>query len=55
MEELLEQAQLAIATHERRLETLRLERAAGTRDDTERTPERHEPRLPLELGLPALS
>ena len=49
VEEVLDLAQLAVAADERRLEPLRLERAAQAGDDAERAPERHELGLALEL------
>src|SRR5512146_2633775 len=48
MEEVLDAPQLAVAPDERRLEPLRLERAAGTGDDAERPPKRHGLLLALE-------
>ena len=47
VEEILDAAQLAVAADERRLEPLRLERAARARHDAQRPPERH--RLVLAL------
>ncbi len=49
MEEVLQQAQLAVAPYERSLEPFGLERTTSARNDPERPPERDEPRLALHL------
>jgi hypothetical protein len=49
MEEILDSPQLTLPTDERRFEAGRLERPASPRDDAQRSPERHEPDLPLQL------
>ena len=49
VEEILDLAQLAVAADERRLEALRLERAAQPGDDALRPPERRQPFLALQL------
>ena len=51
VEELLDEAQLAVAADERRLEAGRLERPAAARDDAQRAPERHRLGLALQLVL----
>src|SRR5437867_1181877 len=52
VEEVLDEPQFAVAPDERRLEALRLQRAAGARDDPKRAPERDEPVLALQLAGP---
>src|SRR4051794_21588393 len=51
VEEILDQAQLSVAAHERGFEARRLQLPARTRDDPQRAPQRHGLRLPLELVL----
>ena len=48
VEEVLDPAQLAVAADERGLQALRLERAAGARDDAQRPPELHRLLLALQ-------
>ena len=48
VEEILDPTQLAIAADERGLETVRLERAAGCRDDAQSLPERQRLLFPLQ-------
>ena len=52
MEQVLEQAQLLVATHERRLEALRPAHAADLGHDAQRPPHRHGRGLALEQLLP---
>ena len=52
VEEVLDQPQLAVAADERRLEALRLQRAARAGDDAQRAPGGNEPALALQLVQP---
>ncbi len=51
VEEILDELQLAVATHERRFETGGAHRAAPARDDAQRAPELHRLGLALQLVL----